>query len=116
VPRPARAAIGLRRFPQSGLFKPASLLAAVDSRPRQGIGCAQGATRSASRRRRAGFSGADAVAAAISATEAAPADLRRRLSSRFLRLELNGAGRPRDEQGALSGLPRPAAATKALVR
>jgi len=78
VPGTARAVIALRRFPQSGS---SIRLAAVDSRPRQGIGCAQRATRSGSRRRRAGFGGEDAAAAVISAAEAGLADPCRRFSS-----------------------------------
>jgi hypothetical protein len=61
-----------------------SPLAAVASRPRQGIGCAQGAARSGSRRGPAGLARAEAVAAVISATEAGPTSLpslRRRFCS-----------------------------------
>jgi hypothetical protein len=75
-------------------------VAAVDSRPEQAIGCAQGVRRCASRRGRAGLAAAEVVAAAISATEAGPTGLR----CGFCSPKPTGAGRPKDEEGALSGL------------
>jgi len=44
------------------------------------------------------------VAAAISATEAGPTGLPRVCAAAFLRLGLNGVGRPKDEQGYALGL------------
>ena len=75
VPGAARAAVRLRRSPS--VFP----CCAVDSRPRQAIGCAQGAAPSASRRRRTGASRAEALAGVTSRTKAGPAGLRRRFAS-----------------------------------
>jgi hypothetical protein len=80
---------------------------AVDSGPRQRIGCAQGATPSGSRRRRAGVSGAEGVAAVISRTQAGPAGLGRAGPALLLLFAgLNGDSRLEDEQGVYPAYTR----------